>query len=69
MELDRLAVDSPVLAAEGQAGAVRTAEDQEARHQEGAVDQCFGGEHGVKLSGGWEVGKSKKGSEAESMEY
>jgi hypothetical protein len=63
VELDRLAVDEAVLAAEGEAGASRTTEDQDACDQKGAVDQCFGREHGVKLSGGDVVGKSNKREE------
>ena len=59
VELDRLAVDEAVLAAQGEAGATGATEDQEARHQEGAVDQCFGGEHGVKLQAAGRVGKSQ----------
>ena len=62
VELDRLSVDRSMLAAEREAGAARATEDQESCHQEGAVDQCFGGEHEVKLSGGRRGGKSKKRS-------
>jgi hypothetical protein len=63
MKLDRLAVDEAVLAAEGQAGASRATEDEDACDQKGAVDQCFRGEHGVKLREGEKVGKSNKREE------
>ena len=59
VELDRLALDDSVLATQGETGATRATQNEEARYQEGAIDQCFGGEHAVKLSGGMGVGKSQ----------
>jgi hypothetical protein len=63
VELDRLAVDEAVLATQSEAGTSRTTEGQQACDQKGPVDQCFRGEHGVKLQEGEKVGKSNKREE------
>jgi hypothetical protein len=67
--LDGASFDHAELAAEGEARTTGSTEGEEAGDQQGAVSQCFGGEHAVKLWGGRRVGKSKWGGLIESIEY
>ena len=60
VQLDRATFDDAVLAAQRETRATGATQGEEAGDQQGAVSQCFGGEHGGKLSGGRGLGKSKR---------